>query len=374
MNIDKATKYNQLAFTLAMQADDIELQLLCLKIEYNIAYTSGNSYRAIQVVRNGCRVGRFATSFLEYTWLEMEARANCYLGNLSKAVSLCAQADEALMSFGLENSDNRLTVLDTQAEVHFRKSEYFEARQLYEEIRKRTSPTSSPFYHGNAIGYIAYLDCLIGREAPDSFENLTVAEALYRALGSQRFLLCSCAIVAQQLYRGNNADARSGFVECFSRSGWVHRDLSGFCAAALGDPKHRLHGIMNTFRWAVIYLAFEQKMKDPVGTANALRRLADLCSILDEEETALNLFHAALEGGTAMDIHCLRAECMVGIGDIMIRRGDSAQAEEMWTTAHPLFLRASQMKDAAVVEKRLEQLALSPLQIQDMGTSTSVDL
>jgi hypothetical protein len=131
---------------------------------------------------------------------------------------------------------------------------------------------------------------------------------------------------------------------------------------------------MNTFRWAVIYLAFEQKMKDPVGTANALRRLADLCSILDEEETALNLFHAALEGGTAMDIHCLRAECMVGIGDIMIRRGDSAQAEEMWTTAHPLFLRASQMKDAAVVEKRLEQLALSPLQIQDMGTSTSVDL
>jgi hypothetical protein len=106
----------------------------------------------------------------------------------------------------------------------------------------------------------------------------------------------------------------------------------------------------------MVYLAFEQKMKDPVETVYALRRLADLYSIMDDEETALNLFHAVLEAATRMDIHRVRAECMLGIGDIMIRRGDATQAKEMWTGAHPHFLKASQIKHGAAVKKRLGQL------------------
>ncbi|KAJ6523996.1 hypothetical protein B0H19DRAFT_1276691 [Mycena capillaripes] len=108
--------------------------------------------------------------------------------------------------------------------------------------------------------------------------------------------------------------------------------------------------------------------------------LAGRCSILGEDETALNLFYAALEGGTAMDIHRLRAECMVGIGDIMIRSGDLVQAKEMWTGAHPLFVRSCQMKDAAAVDKRLERLSLaekdpsySLLHIWDTGVGQLLD-
>jgi hypothetical protein len=97
---------------------------------------------------------------------------------------------------------------------------------------------------------------------------------------------------------------------------------------------------------------------------------------MDDDETALNLFRTVLEGGTKMDIHRLRAECMVGIGEIMLRRGDSTQAREMWAAAHPFFLRSSRMKDAASVEKRLaklsQQIHSHPLRaIQDSGPNKS---
>jgi hypothetical protein len=87
---------------------------------------------------------------------------------------------------------------------------------------------------------------------------------------------------------------------------------------------------MDTFCWAVVNLAFVQIAKNPVGTLHALRRLADLHLSLEDDETALHIFHAVLEGGTKMDIHRLRAECMVGIGDIVLRRGNLIEAKEMW--------------------------------------------
>jgi hypothetical protein len=118
-----------------------------------------------------------------------------------------------------------------------------------------------------------------------------------------------------------------------------------------------MHGPWDTFSWAVVSLALVQKNKDPLGTLNALRRLGAAYPILDDENTMLNLFHAALHGATTLEMHRLRAECMVGIGDIMLHRGDLMQAKEMWAGAHPLFVRLSLAKDAAGVEKRLEQLS-----------------
>jgi hypothetical protein len=45
---------------------------------------------------------------------------------------------------------------------------------------------------------------------------------------------------------------------------------------------------------------------------------------------------------------------MVGIADILVRRGDLMQAKEMWAAACPLFVRSSRMKDAAAVQERLQ--------------------
>ncbi|KAJ7697490.1 hypothetical protein B0H14DRAFT_2649847 [Mycena olivaceomarginata] len=85
----------------------------------------------------------------------------------------------------------------------------------------------------------------------------------------------------------------------------------------------------------------------------------DIFTAFGDEETALSLFHAALEGGTKMDVHRLRAECMVGIGDVVLRRGDAMQAKAMWKKAHPLFLRSRRMKDAVSVQERLQRFGES---------------
>jgi hypothetical protein len=76
------------------------------------------------------------------------------------------------------------------------------------------------------------------------------------------------------------------------------------------------------------YFALGRKQKQLVATFQDLQCLADVFTASDEE-SVLNLFHTALEGTTTIDIHRLHAECMVGIGDNMIRRGNGVEAKEI---------------------------------------------
>ncbi|KAJ6533781.1 hypothetical protein DFH09DRAFT_1325631 [Mycena vulgaris] len=121
-----------------------------------------------------------------------------------------------------------------------------------------------------------------------------------------------------------------------------------------------MHNRSDTFHLATVFFAFVRKTNDMVATFRALRCLADIYDESGDEGTALSLYNTALKGATEMDIHRLRAESMTGIGDIMIRRGDPIQAKEMWEAAHPLFVRSSQMKDAAAINARLAQLSENP--------------
>jgi hypothetical protein len=258
----------------------------------------------------------------------------------------------------MQGTNRDLTLLDIRAEIHFRKSEYIEARWCHDQIVSKTSVTSSRRYRANSLISMAYLDILTERPVLDILANLRAAEAVYESLGLARVLLCSFVSAELQLYRGDQSESvRGAFLQCLAKSRGIYPDLQGFCLASLGEPRHAMHDTAETFHWAVLSLAFVRKMKEPVGILNSLRRLANVHIALHDDETALHLFRAALEGGIAIDIHRLEAECMVGIGDILVRRGDLMQAKEMWAAACPLFVRSSRMKDAAAVQVRLQQLA-----------------
>ncbi|KAJ7907618.1 hypothetical protein B0H13DRAFT_2501480 [Mycena leptocephala] len=356
-DLSKAIEFNQRAFALAEKAGDVDLQLQSLDTEFYTAHINQDPYRAIETAHKARDVAGFISSSpVGYPWIQREAWAQCWMGNLSRALELCTEAEQLLTSLGMEGSDWYLEILDVRADVGFRKSEYLEARQLHAQIVEKTSPTCSQWYHANSLCFIAQLDILMEGKVTDIVSNAKAAENVYVSFGSRRILFCSWLTAELKLQRGDIDSARADVLDCLSKSRGIYPDLPQFCLAALADPAHRMHGVMDTFRWAMISLAFVQKKKDPVGAVNALRSIADLYSIMYEEDTALNLFHAALEGGTKMDIHRLRAQCMVGIGDIMLRRGDPMQAREMWGAAQPLFIRSSRMKDAAAVEKRLQQL------------------
>ncbi|KAF8154328.1 hypothetical protein K438DRAFT_1777960 [Mycena galopus ATCC 62051] len=336
INLQKAVEFNKLASALAQDAQDIKLQLMTLRTEYDIARRRGEPHWQLDIVHRARDLMRFTSNpSLGIDWIEYEARVNLDIGNMSRALDICAQAEDMLVSGGMRGSDLYLGCHELRAVVHFQKSEYVEARQLHEQISKETSSTSAPLYHANSLINIAFLDILIERPVAGILANMHAAEVIWQSLGAPRVLACSYMTAELKLYScGDAEEAREEFLQCLAKSRGLYQDLQSSCLAALGNPRNGMYSESETSRWAVVSLAFVQKMKDVVGTLNALQCLADVYSILNDGETALNLFHAALDGGTDLDIHCLRAECMVGIGNIMLRHGDLAQAEEMWTGAY----------------------------------------
>ncbi|KAF7332859.1 NB-ARC domain-containing protein [Mycena venus] len=176
LNIRKATEFNKLAFALAEEASNVELQLVSLRTQYQIAHRTGDLSRQIKIVHRARDLARLTSnaSYLECDWLQNEAWVNLYIGNLPQALALCAQAEDLLLSTGMDGSDRHLTLLDIRAEVHFRKSECLEAKALHDIAITKRSPTSSRRYHVNSLISKAYLDILTGRPVAEFWPICTL--------------------------------------------------------------------------------------------------------------------------------------------------------------------------------------------------------
>jgi tetratricopeptide (TPR) repeat protein len=360
LNISKATEFNKWASTLAQKANDIDLQLAALEIEQYIATQSCNPHWIIDDVHKARSITGFrSTCHWEHLWLSGEAWAHLWMGNLHRALGLCVQAEESLILGGMGGSDQYLGILDLRADILWLKSEYPEAHQVFAQMVQKTSPHRSPSYHAYALCGMAEMNILMEGETVDILSNLNAAKTVYMSAKSPRIVLCSALAAKNNLMHGDTEIARVSFLECLSESRGKFPEIVQDCLAALADPGHKMYGTMDTFRWAVVYLASAQKANKPSDRLEALRRLADVHIMMGDDDTALHLFQAALKGGTIMGIHRLRAECMVGIGDIMLRSRDTMQAMDMWEAAHPLFVRSSRRKDAALVNQRLQKLSQS---------------
>ncbi|KAJ7108902.1 hypothetical protein C8R43DRAFT_1139829 [Mycena crocata] len=327
-----------------------------LFIQSNIALRRGDAHELISIAHDARKIGTFIPIFAEATWTDNEALANCMLGNLSQALALSKQAQELVVATGFEGSDRHLGVLDTQAAIHLRKSDYIQSRKLHEEVASMTSPTRSPFFHANALYNLAHIGILTARPENDILSNLNVAEEMYVALGSQRFLMCRWIAAESDAYRGDTEAARVAFERCLSKSRGVYTDVEELCLSSLAEPRYKMYGPEETFRWGVVHLAFSWKLKDCVATFNTLRRLGNVYAELNDDQTALALFQTAMQGATEIGIPPLRAECTVGIGHLMERRHELLQAKALLQAAHPLYITSSRWNDAVAVQERLDRL------------------
>ncbi|KAJ7926684.1 hypothetical protein B0H13DRAFT_2560751 [Mycena leptocephala] len=234
-NISKAAEFSKWAFTLAQKTNDTNLQWEALETE------------------------------------QCEALAHLCMGNLRRALDLCMQAEESLMP-GMGGSDRYLEILDLRADILWFKSEYLEARQIFVQMVAKTSPTCSALYHAHALCGIAEMDILMEGEVSEIVPTLNAAKAVYIAVASTRVLLCSSVAAELHLYLGDTESARAAFLECLSKSQLLYPDLVKHLPLGSG-----LSGIC-------------AKKKDVVGRLQALRRLADIYVLLEDEDTALHLF------------------------------------------------------------------------------------
>jgi hypothetical protein len=92
---------------------------------------------------------------------------------------------------GMGDSDRYLGILDLRANILALKSEYLEARQVFEQMAQKTSPIRSPAYHAHAICAMVEMDILMEGETADILSNLNAAKTVYRAVDSPRIVWCS---------------------------------------------------------------------------------------------------------------------------------------------------------------------------------------
>ncbi|KAK7028647.1 NB-ARC domain-containing protein [Favolaschia claudopus] len=325
LDIPKATHFNALGMAVAEKSGDAALQLMSLDTEFDIAHRSGDRSMQLKIIQKakrvafanfGLQVGEQNLNFVQCDWLQNEAVVCIYMGDLSRAEELCVQIDELLVACEMQGSDRYLALLDIRAEVHYRKTEYEDARSQHWRIVQATSATTDRRHYAASLAFVAYLDILLGGSEEDIQRNLDAAEAVYTALGGMRILLCSFVRACLRLQHGEKDGARTDLLNCLMKTRRIYQDIHGYCLEYLSDPKQKLFGSTETFQWAVVSLAFFVKKKDPVGSLNSLRRLADTLLYFGEEETALCLFQVGMEGATEMGIHRLEAECMGGIANI----------------------------------------------------------
>ncbi|KAJ7107054.1 hypothetical protein C8R44DRAFT_744922 [Mycena epipterygia] len=234
INFPMAIKFNDLA--MAQKTNDPGLKLNSLRRRIELAQSAKDTRTIIQCVHEARRVGRFTSSFLEHEWLSYEASAQQLLSNLSRCLELCTQVDELLVQGQMEGSDRYLMNLDLRAAIYWEKTEYIEARKLYEMIAPKTCPIRSPYLHAHSLACLAYTDIMMARDEAEILVNLNAAKTLYAALGHES-LVCSWTTAELYQYRGDVKDAQAEFEACLSKN---RAQAPVDCLAALGDLRRKI--------------------------------------------------------------------------------------------------------------------------------------
>ncbi|KAJ7645999.1 hypothetical protein DFH06DRAFT_581428 [Mycena polygramma] len=270
---------------------------------------------------------------------------------------LCKIGRDILVTYGEEGVSRNISMLDLEAGIKYEKSEYDEARALYEGVARMSDHGRHAYFHANALLNLVKIDQTTGKEEAVVLRGLKVARKASEHLNWWHgMLFCERLMAGVHLALGNRAAARKGYTECFEsyRRAYMFPGMTQ-CLEMLGDPRYGMCDLETSFHWAAIYLATVGVFRDVTLTYHALRCLGENFLAQGDEETAINVFHAVLQGATEMDIHRSRAHCMSRIGDILMARGNAAEARRMWEEARPLFIRSSQLREATSLDVRLAQ-------------------
>ncbi|KAJ7243469.1 hypothetical protein C8J57DRAFT_1243416 [Mycena rebaudengoi] len=204
--------------------------------------------------------------------------------------------------------------------------------------KSRDILTACGLQHGNLN--IACIDVVVGADSKNIRQTLDMAQshskALYGYYGRQIGLFIDYVAAELCLRDGDHGAGREMLEKCFSLSQDISTGLPLLCLERLGDLSTGMNCISTTLRWTGVFLSLALKCNDMRQTMQAFRCLGQIFATQGDDETALRLFKVALDGFTFMDVHHLRADCMVRIGDILNNRGEVLEAVELWNSQTPV--------------------------------------
>ncbi|KAJ6591297.1 hypothetical protein DFH09DRAFT_1139222 [Mycena vulgaris] len=347
-NASKALETSKRALSLARRSRDHNVLARVLRRMSGVLHTLGDLRQAwahtLEAQAHAQAAGDLDTEFLCIL-----NRVSHFItaGNYGRAAALCADLISLARGLGVENGDRGLNALIMQAEIHLRKTEYNQARNIYLVILEMTSPGSK---RGLALQNLFLVDLATGA-------NLN-HDSVYaiRAFGHNVSWTVMCDIdTADVSHRlGDLAGANQMYIQCLTLMRGQHAETTNECFQKLGDNSHAQSQIDSAFQYYVLHLALSRRMEDYDNTHQALRRIGDIFLRRGDDETARSLFTLCLDGFTLMDIHKGRADCLLRLGDLA-KGEDGIDAAAFWEQALPLYERSSQEDGVCQCNERLNR-------------------
>ncbi|KAJ7446081.1 hypothetical protein FB451DRAFT_1188846 [Mycena latifolia] len=285
--------------------------------------------------------------------MKWQAEAGKYFCIYQNSVPLLARAQVLLGLCGMSGSTLDYSLITSQAEAPRVKSEYVEARTLYEQIIRDVYPEQDPYQHAWALSNSTEIDVLTRTSQHQDIQtNLNIAKSIFNSM-KMSVLGCDPVQTAIYLQTGDLLAAQTLLQKCLGCA-WGHNVAATIsCLQWLGDVSRWGTTNHTSSTWTMTLLAYSLKLKQKLQIHTALQFLGDVFLAKLNYDTAISLFTVALEGFTQMDVHSSRAECMICLGDIAKMHGELQKGVELWKTARSLFERSSQPKQVAHIDARL---------------------
>ncbi|KAJ7455056.1 hypothetical protein FB451DRAFT_1516648, partial [Mycena latifolia] len=265
------------------------------------------------------RVAELSGDLHSQAWA-LRTSAMCYrrYGNIQNSIFLCQRAQKLLELCGTTTGSSYTNLLHDLAEDQLLKSDYVEARKIYAQL-VRDAAAQDSYKYAWALLNIAQLDIILGASKQDVISNLDKAMALFDAHRYGNY-----DVMKTDLREGEIVIAKGILQTCF-KSTWGNNAQGALsCMESLANTNHWPESNFHwASRWSSIYLGYAKKLGDKIALHRALQFLGYVFRAEGDSATSASLFTIALERFMWMDIHCSRAECMLGLGDLAKGKGDT---------------------------------------------------
>ncbi|KAJ7488021.1 hypothetical protein FB451DRAFT_1529027 [Mycena latifolia] len=353
------------ALTLARDCANVQQQALTLNSLGLTKHTIGDYSGAQKHAREAQKMSQICGNVYQEALALYNQTACCsYLGNDKATITLCQEARQLLQLCGMHGGQLDDAITTTIAGVHSTKSEYAEARRIFTIIVHRTSPTKGPSAYALSLINIAQIDVMTGGPKDLVESNIEQATQIFAVMQVPAALdWCKLVLADLMLRERNIPKAKNLFQEGLNSQWGKNADAVNYALSRLADVScWTLDEIEWSWRWAVVYLAYAEKLQQKVDLYKALQCIGDGFMLQGDTDTAHSLFEVALAEFTQLDIHQRRADCMLRLGDIAKERRDFLKAIRLWKDARPLFERSLQANKIAKIDTRLAAVDTHTLQ------------
>ncbi|KAJ7624484.1 hypothetical protein FB45DRAFT_836537 [Roridomyces roridus] len=261
----KSRPYLKKALVLAKSVGDLQQQSRITLVMADSMWQAGQYDQGKPIAYEAYRLAVTSSNlFDEARALDMRAAYLVSMGNYKGCAVILQRARDLLALCGMSKGDVYHKNLSLEAEIHLMKSEYSEARALYEQILQVSLSAQDFYNHAYSLLNLAW----VGAETHESLHDvhLTLDKTLALFEGVKQIdtfgvNACRTIIGELELREGDLKSARATLEACLKYAWVANAEISAYCLERLGDTRRwgaSHFGWSSTY--AVIFLVLTKKL------------------------------------------------------------------------------------------------------------------